>query len=99
MPFVNVSGDPSTEYLSDGLSYSIINNLSQLPSLKKVSAFNSVLHYKGKQTDPQVVGRELNVRAVLIGRFTQRGDNPENLAYDQRRETETRFVQHEQPRF
>ncbi len=75
MPFVNVSGDPNTEYLSDGLSDSIINSLSQLPSLKKVSAFNSVLHYKGKQTDPQVVGRELGVRAVLMGRLIQRGDD------------------------
>src|SRR5437016_4315255 len=75
MPFVNVSGDPNTEYLSDGLSDSIINNLSQLPSLKKVIALNSVLRYKGKQTDPQAVGRELNVRAVLMGRLTQLGDD------------------------
>ena len=75
MPFVNVSGDPNTEYLSDGLSESIINNLSQLPSLKKVIALNSVLRYKGRQTDPQAVGRELNVRAVLVGRLTQLGDD------------------------
>jgi eukaryotic-like serine/threonine-protein kinase len=75
MPFVNVSGDPNTEYLADGFSDSIINNLSQLPSLKKVSAFNSVLRYKGKQTDPQVVGRELGVRSVLMGRFIQHGDD------------------------
>jgi eukaryotic-like serine/threonine-protein kinase len=73
MPFVNVSGDPNTEYLSDGLSDSIINSLSQLPNLK-VIALNSVLRYKGKQTDPQVVGRELNVRAVLMGRLIQQGD-------------------------
>lgn len=72
MPFVNVSGDPNTEYLSDGLSDSIINSLS--PNLKVIS-LNSVLRYKGKQTDPQVVGRELNVRAVLLGRLTQRGDD------------------------
>src|SRR5437870_5985907 len=74
MPFVNVSGDPNTEYLADGLSDSIINNLSQLPSLKKVIARSSVLRYKGKQTDPQVVGRELGVGAVLMGRLVQRGD-------------------------
>jgi TolB-like protein/DNA-binding winged helix-turn-helix (wHTH) protein/Flp pilus assembly protein TadD len=74
MPFVNVSGDPNTEYLSDGLSDSIINNLSHLPSLKKVISFNSVLRYKGKQTDPQAVGRELGVRAVLMGRLNQQGD-------------------------
>ena len=75
LPFVNVSNDPNTEYLSDGLSDSIIDSLSQLPNLKKVSAFNSVLRFKGKQTDPQAVGRELNVRAVLIGRLTQHGDD------------------------
>lgn len=72
MPFVNVSSDPNTEYLSDGISESIINSLS--PNLK-VIALNSVLRYKGKQTDPQAVGRELNVRAVLMGRLTQRGDD------------------------
>ena len=72
MPFVNVSGDPNTEYLSDGISESIINRLS--PNLK-VIALNSALRYKGKQTDPQTVGRELNVRAVLMGRLTQRGDD------------------------
>jgi TolB-like protein/DNA-binding winged helix-turn-helix (wHTH) protein/Tfp pilus assembly protein PilF len=74
MPFVNVSGDPNTEYLSDGISDNIIDRLSQLPNLKKVIALNSVLRYKGKQTDPQTVGRELNVRVVLMGRLVQRGD-------------------------
>lgn len=75
MPFVNVSGDPNLEYLSDGLSESIINNLSPLPSLNTVISFNSVLRYKGKQTDPQKVGRELGVRAVIMGRLIQRGDD------------------------
>lgn len=75
LPFVNVNNDASAEYLSDGISDSIIGSLSQLPNLKKVSAFSSVLRYKGKQTDPQTVGRELNVRAVLMGRLTQRGDD------------------------
>jgi serine/threonine-protein kinase len=74
IPFVNVSGDPDTEYLSDGLSDSIINSLSQLPNLK-VMSLSSTLRYKGKQTDPQMVRRELNVRAVLMGRLIQRGDN------------------------
>ena len=72
MPFVNVSGDADTEYLSDGISESIINSLS--PNLK-VIALNSVLHYKGKKTDLQVVGRDFNVRAVVMGRLTQRGDD------------------------
>ena len=75
MPFVNVSGDPNTEYLAEGLSDSIIDNLSQLPTLKKVIALNSVLRYKGKQLDPQAVGRELNVRAVLMGKLVQQGDS------------------------
>ena len=74
LPFVNVNNDANVEYLSDGISDSIIGSLSQLPNLRKISAFNSVLRYKGKQTDPQTVGRELNVRAVLIGRLTLRGD-------------------------
>lgn len=75
MPFVNVNADPNTEYLSEGISDSIINNLSQLPNLKKVIALNSVLRYKGQQTDPQTVGRELGVRAVLMGRLIQQGDD------------------------
>src|SRR5205807_5300104 len=72
MPFVNVNADPNNDYLSDGISESIINSLS--PNLK-VIALNSVLRYKGKQTDPQVIGRDLNVRSVLMGRVTQRGDD------------------------
>jgi serine/threonine-protein kinase len=75
LPLVNVNNDPNAEYLSDGLSDSIINGLSQLPNLKKVISLNSVLPYKGKQVDAQAVGRELNVRAVLMGRFTLRGDD------------------------
>ena len=75
LPFVNVTNDANTEYLSDGLSDSIIDSLSQLPNLKKVIALSSVLRYKGKQTDPQAVGRELNVQAVLMGRITQHGDD------------------------
>ena len=73
LPFVNASGDPNTEYLSDGISDSIINSLSRLPKLKVIS-LNAVLRYKGKQIDPQAVGRELNVRAVLMGRLVQRGN-------------------------
>ena len=74
MPFVNVSGDPNAEYLSEGISDSIINSLSRLPNLR-VNSLNSVLRYKGTQIDPQAVGRELNVRAVLTGRMIQRGDD------------------------
>jgi TolB-like protein/DNA-binding winged helix-turn-helix (wHTH) protein/predicted negative regulator of RcsB-dependent stress response len=75
LPFVNASSDPNTEYLSEGISDSLINSLSQLPNLKKVVPFSSVLRYEGKQIDPQAVGRELNVRTVLTGRLTQRADD------------------------
>jgi TolB-like protein/Flp pilus assembly protein TadD len=74
MPFANVSADPNSEYLSDGISDSIINNLSELPNLK-VSSLTSVLRYKGKQIDPRVMAQELNVRAVLMGRLTRLGDD------------------------
>jgi serine/threonine protein kinase len=74
LPFVNVSADPNTEYLSDGISDGIINSLSRLPNLK-VNSLNSVLRFKGREVDPQVVGRELNVRTVLMGKLTQRGDS------------------------
>ncbi len=72
LPFVNQSNDPNTEYLSDGISDSIINRLSQLTNLRVIS-LSSVLRYKGQPIDPLAVGRELKVRAVLIGRMTQRG--------------------------
>ena len=74
MPFVNVNADPSMDYLSEGISDSIINNLSELPSLR-VSSFNSVLRYNGKHKDPQAIARDLNVRACLVGRLTRHGDD------------------------
>jgi len=73
LPFVNVSADPNTEYLSDGITESIINNLSQFPGLR-VMARSTVFRYKGKEADPQKVGQELHVGAVLAGRLQQRGD-------------------------
>jgi TolB-like protein/DNA-binding winged helix-turn-helix (wHTH) protein len=73
LPFVNSNGDPNTEYLSDGITESLINSLSQLPNLKVMSR-DSVFRYKGKETDAQTVGRELGVRAIFKGRVTQRGD-------------------------
>ena len=72
LPFANQN--PETEYLSDGLTESIINNLARLPSLRVITR-NSVFRYKGKETEPATVGQELNVRAVLTGRVVQRGDN------------------------
>ena len=73
LPFVNSSGDPDTEYLSDGITESLINDLSQLPALR-VTARSTVFRYKGKETDPQKIGQDLKVRAVLSGRVMQRGD-------------------------
>jgi eukaryotic-like serine/threonine-protein kinase len=73
LPLVNQNNDPNTEYLSDGITESIINSLSQLPNLKVMSR-NSVFHYKGKDIDVQAVAKELKVQAVLTGRVTQRGD-------------------------
>jgi serine/threonine-protein kinase len=74
LPFVNASADPDTEYLSDGITESLINSLSQVPRIK-VIARSSVFRYKGRETDPRAVGRELGVRAVLTGRVMQRGDS------------------------
>ena len=67
LPFVNASGDPNTEYLSDGITESLINSLSQLPHLKVMSR-DSAFMYKGKDTDAQTVGQrswacELSSRA------------------------------------
>ena len=73
MPFVNVSNDPNSEYLSDGITESLINNLSQLPSLT-VLARSSVFRYKGRDVDPQTVAKELKVQALVTGRIVQRGD-------------------------
>jgi serine/threonine protein kinase/Tfp pilus assembly protein PilF len=74
LPFVNASGDPNSEYLSDGITESLINSLSRLPRLMVMSR-DSVFRYKGREGDAQSVGRELKVRAVLTGRVIQRGDN------------------------
>ena len=74
LPFENVGADPNTEYLSDGITESLINTLSQLSRLTVMSR-RSVFHYKGKDIDPQKAGKELGVKAVLVGRVTQRGDN------------------------
>ena len=73
MPFVNASNDPNSEYLSDGITESLINNLSQLPNLT-VMARSSVFRYKGRDVDPQTVAKELKVQALVTGRVVQRGD-------------------------
>ncbi len=71
MPFVNLSEDPDKEYLSEGITESIINSLSQISGLRVVPR-STVFYYQGKEFSPQAVGRELKVRAVLTGRLLQR---------------------------
>ena len=73
LPFVNTSGNLNVEYLSDGISESLMDSLSQLPDVRVVSRI-SAFHYKGKDTQPRTVARDLNVRAVIFGRVTQQGD-------------------------
>jgi TolB-like protein/Flp pilus assembly protein TadD len=74
LPFVNASGDPNAEYLSDGSTESLINSLSQLPHLK-VMPRDSAFRFKGKDTDAETIGRQLGVRAIFKGRVMQRGNN------------------------
>lgn len=73
LPFTNASQDPNAEYLSDGITESLINSLSQLSGLKVVSR-GAVFRYKGKETEARKVGSELNVRAVLTGSVKQIGN-------------------------
>ena len=74
LPLENAGADPGTEYLSEGLTDSIINHLSSLPKLRVV-ARSTVFRYKGHTGDPLQIGAELGVRAVLTGRVLQVGDN------------------------
>ncbi|HYE66588.1 MAG TPA: winged helix-turn-helix domain-containing protein, partial [Pyrinomonadaceae bacterium] len=74
LPFANESVDPNMEYLSDGISESLINTLSQLPGLK-VIARSSTFKYKGQAADTQEVARALGVQAVLTGLVAQHGDD------------------------
>ena len=73
MPFVNESGNGDVEYLSDGMTETLINSLSQIPNLS-VKARSSVFRYKGKEIDLKKIAAELNVQAILTGRIVQRGD-------------------------
>src|SRR6202041_3060572 len=73
LPFVNAPSDPNNEYLSDGLTESLIGTLSQLPDVK-VMARSTVFRFKNSEDDPQKIGKELNVSSVLMGRVTQHGD-------------------------
>ena len=72
LPFENAGGDPENEYLSDGITGSLIHILATIPKLR-VMAQSTVSRFKASGIDPQAVGRELNVRSVLTGRIMQRG--------------------------
>ena len=74
MPFLNESKNPEVEYLSDGMTETLISSLSQIPNLS-VKARSSVFRYKGKETSPRTIGKELDVQAVLTGSVVQRGSN------------------------
>ena len=73
LPLVNATGDPETEYLSDGISESIINSLSRFPNLRVIPR-TSAFRFKGREADLKKVGRDLKVRTVLTGKVIQRGD-------------------------
>ncbi len=74
MPFVNESGNEDVEYLSDGMTESLISSLSNIPNVS-VKARSTVFFYKGKNVSPEQIGEELGVQAILLGRFVQRGDD------------------------
>jgi serine/threonine protein kinase/tetratricopeptide (TPR) repeat protein len=71
--FDNPNPNPETEYLSEGITESLIGKLQELPSLKKVIASSSVARYKGQAVDPKIIGGELNVRAVVMGKIRTLG--------------------------
>jgi serine/threonine-protein kinase len=73
LPFANASGNPNDDYLSGGITESIIDDISQLPNLR-VTARSTVSRFRSRDVDPQEVGRKLNVGAVLTGTLTRRGD-------------------------
>ena len=74
IPFVNSGGDATTEYLSDGITESLIDNLTHVPQLK-VKARNAVFRYKGKDIDARTVGNDLGVAVLVTGRVVSQGDN------------------------
>jgi len=76
LPFTNGGGDVNTDYFTDGITESLIDNLAHVPQLK-VKSRNSVFRYKGKDVDVPKVGNDLGVTALVIGRVVPRGDNVE----------------------
>jgi serine/threonine protein kinase/tetratricopeptide (TPR) repeat protein len=73
LPFANASGDKETEFLSDGITETLINNFTKIPTLHLI-ARSTAFRYKGQDLEPQRIGKELNVSAILTGKVLQRGD-------------------------
>ncbi|MGC1788617.1 MAG: tetratricopeptide repeat protein [Terriglobales bacterium] len=73
LPFLNARDDHATQYLSDGIAEQVVNDLSQLSSLR-VMAWATVSRYRQPQVDARAVGRDLGVKAVLVGRLIREGD-------------------------
>jgi eukaryotic-like serine/threonine-protein kinase len=74
LPFANASGDKDTEFLSDGISETLINNFTKIPELK-VTARSTAFRFRGREGEPQAIGRELGVGSILTGKLLQRGEN------------------------
>jgi eukaryotic-like serine/threonine-protein kinase len=74
LPFANASGDPNTEYLSDGITEGVIDRLSGLPNIKVISR-TSAFHFKGRDIEPKKVAKDLGVDALVTGRVIQRGND------------------------
>jgi len=73
LPFTNATGDPNTEYLTDGITEGIIDRLSGIPTIKVISR-TSAFHFKGREIEPKKVAQELGVEALVTGRVVQKGD-------------------------
>jgi eukaryotic-like serine/threonine-protein kinase len=81
LPFVNASGDPDTEYLTDGITETLINRLSQVPALRVVPR-STVFRHKGRDIEPTELGRQLKVRMLLTGKVLQRGRDTLHVQVD-----------------
>jgi serine/threonine-protein kinase len=74
LPLRNAPNDPEAEFLADGISESLISTLSQLPNLRVICRMSS-FRYRGDSVDPITVGRDLSVKAIIVGRIVTKGDS------------------------
>lgn len=73
LPFTSSQADPASEDVEESITEGIIDNLSQLPNIKVMSD-SSIFRYKASKADPQTIGRNLKVEAVVVGRILKRAD-------------------------